>query len=257
MKIDWFTVIAQLINFGVLIWLLRRFLYKPVLNAVDAREKKIKSELDEANERQEQAKAELKKHRQQVAAFEADKQTAWNQLEQELGDKRKRELDAVKAEATELREQMKKRLDQETASLTQSFRENIRTGVFQVACKALDELSTGSLNHQIVEKLIHRLQNLTPEEKEKFQSAINGNQGGVEVATAFPIEDAQQKALAAVLTSDFGAQQQPEFVEKPSLVGGVELTVNDYSIAWNIDQYLNGLEKKTAALFSAKSSADV
>ena len=40
MKINWFTVIAQLVNFLILVWLMKRFLYKPILNAIDEREKK-------------------------------------------------------------------------------------------------------------------------------------------------------------------------------------------------------------------------
>ena len=41
MKIDWFTVFAQVINFLILVWLLKQFLYKPILNAIEARENKV------------------------------------------------------------------------------------------------------------------------------------------------------------------------------------------------------------------------
>jgi F-type H+-transporting ATPase subunit b len=58
MKINWFTVIAQIINFFVLVWLLRRFLYKPVLKAIDERENKIASELKDAKAKETEAKKE-------------------------------------------------------------------------------------------------------------------------------------------------------------------------------------------------------
>ena len=48
MLIDWFTVGAQVLNFLILVWLLKRFLYKPILNAIDAREKRIAAELADA-----------------------------------------------------------------------------------------------------------------------------------------------------------------------------------------------------------------
>ena len=41
MLIDWFTVGAQVVNFLILVWLLKRFLYRPILDAIDAREKRI------------------------------------------------------------------------------------------------------------------------------------------------------------------------------------------------------------------------
>ncbi len=49
MLIDWFTVVAQIVNFLILVWLLKRFLYKPILDALDAREKKIAKELADAD----------------------------------------------------------------------------------------------------------------------------------------------------------------------------------------------------------------
>ena len=48
MLIDWFTVGAQALNFLILVWLMKHFLYKPILNAIDAREKLIATELADA-----------------------------------------------------------------------------------------------------------------------------------------------------------------------------------------------------------------
>jgi len=52
MLIDWFTVGAQIVNFLILVWLLKHFLYKPILDAIDAREKKIAAELADAERRE-------------------------------------------------------------------------------------------------------------------------------------------------------------------------------------------------------------
>ncbi|HAB91660.1 MAG TPA: F0F1 ATP synthase subunit B, partial [Pseudomonas sp.] len=41
MSIDWITVLAQIANFLVLLWLLKRFLYRPILDGIDAREAEI------------------------------------------------------------------------------------------------------------------------------------------------------------------------------------------------------------------------
>ena len=61
MLIDWFTVIAQIINFLVLLLLLRRFLYKPILNAMEERERKVAERLESA--RQERVRAEEERAR--------------------------------------------------------------------------------------------------------------------------------------------------------------------------------------------------
>ena len=58
MLIDWFTVGAQALNFIILVWLLKRFLYKPILNTVDAREKRIAAELADADAKKAEAQKE-------------------------------------------------------------------------------------------------------------------------------------------------------------------------------------------------------
>ena len=58
MLIDWFTVGAQALNFLILVWLLRRFLYKPILHAIDAREKRIATELADADAKKAEAQRE-------------------------------------------------------------------------------------------------------------------------------------------------------------------------------------------------------
>jgi F-type H+-transporting ATPase subunit b len=58
MLIDWFTVGAQALNFLILVWLMKRFLYKPVLAAIDAREKRIAAELADAETKKTDAKKE-------------------------------------------------------------------------------------------------------------------------------------------------------------------------------------------------------
>ena len=68
MLIDWFTVGAQALNFIILVWLLKRFLYKPILNAVDAREKRIAAELADADAK----KAEAQKRARRVPTEERD-----------------------------------------------------------------------------------------------------------------------------------------------------------------------------------------
>ncbi|HQU90423.1 MAG TPA: F0F1 ATP synthase subunit B, partial [Denitromonas sp.] len=71
MLIDWFTVVAQLLNFLILVWLLKRFLYQPVLDAIDAREQRIAKELAQADATRDAAQAEQTHFREQQAALEA------------------------------------------------------------------------------------------------------------------------------------------------------------------------------------------
>src|ERR1700722_5731095 len=86
MQIDWFTVAAQILNFLVFMWLLKRFLYKPILDAIAAREKNIADQLADANTKKAEAQKEQDDFKQKSDAF--DKQKA------ELMSNAKKEADA-------------------------------------------------------------------------------------------------------------------------------------------------------------------
>ena len=58
MQIDWLTVAAQIVNFLVLIWLLQRFLYRPITNAMARREARIEERLSDARTRRKEAEEE-------------------------------------------------------------------------------------------------------------------------------------------------------------------------------------------------------
>src|ERR1700678_2344038 len=73
MLIDWFTVGAQVLNFIALVWLLKRFLYKPVLNAIDARERRVAAELANADLQMTEIKKSREELRAKNNAFDADR----------------------------------------------------------------------------------------------------------------------------------------------------------------------------------------
>src|SRR5277367_4579663 len=73
MLIDWFTVGAQAINFLILVWLLRRFLYKPVLAAIDAREKKVAAKIGDAESQEAKAKTAGEELRKRGEAFDSER----------------------------------------------------------------------------------------------------------------------------------------------------------------------------------------
>ena len=56
MLIDWFTIGAQALNFLILVWLMKLFLYAPILLAIDTREKRIAAELADADAKKAEAR---------------------------------------------------------------------------------------------------------------------------------------------------------------------------------------------------------
>src|SRR5574337_372341 len=76
MSIDWITVAAQIVNFLVLVWLLKRFLYRPILDGIDAREREIAERMGEAAQIRTAAEAAEADYEAQVASLRAGREGA-------------------------------------------------------------------------------------------------------------------------------------------------------------------------------------
>src|ERR1700689_4789484 len=108
MLIDWFTVGAQALNFVILVWLMKRYLYKPILDAIDAREKRIARELADANAKQVAAKKERAELQQKNQDFDRQRAALMNKAVDQasvesvrLLDEAQRAADAVSAQRQE------------------------------------------------------------------------------------------------------------------------------------------------------------
>src|ERR1700688_2445173 len=102
MLIDWFTVGAQALNFIILVWLLKRFLYKPILDAIDAREKRIATELADADAKKSEAQKERDEFQHKNEAFDQQRAALLSKATEEAKAERQRLLDEARQAAEAL-----------------------------------------------------------------------------------------------------------------------------------------------------------
>ena len=103
MPIDWFTVTAQAINFLILVWLLKRFLFKPILHAIDEREKGIADPLAEAEAKQAEREKEREEFQHKTEAFDQDRAALLKKATDDDAAERQRLLDQARKDADTLR----------------------------------------------------------------------------------------------------------------------------------------------------------
>ena len=250
MQINWFTVIAQVINFLVLVWLLKRFLYKPILKAVDDREKKIAAHVKDSNHLKEEAKKEQDDFAKKNADFDKQKK--------ELMDKAVADADAqsvkLLAEAKDAANKLSAKL--EAASKEKQQRANIdiakktQKEVFAITRKALAEIASESLEEQSVETFIKRVKDLNDEEKKRFIQAFRsdenlqvGRQLPILIRSAFDLPVKQQHNISKAVDAVLETKTPLQFKTATGIISGIELTTKGYKLAWSFSEYLDSLEK--------------
>src|ERR1700736_5749722 len=117
MLIDWFTVAAQITNFLLLVWLLKRFLYKPILGAMDAREQRIAAQLRDAETQKSEAEVQSKRLREAREEFERQKQALLSQAKAEAEATRQRLTEQARDEIVTLRLKWREALREEENAL--------------------------------------------------------------------------------------------------------------------------------------------
>ncbi len=243
MLIDWFTVGAQLLNFLVLIWLLKRFLYQPILTALDARERRISAELAAADQKKLQAQAEQDEFIRKNQEFEQQRAELFAVAHQEVKALRQQLLEEARQEANNLRLKQQEALRSEQKGLITAVSRRAQTEVLAIARQALQDLADISLEQHIVTVFIEKLQLLDHSQKQQMLSAVSNSEAPLLVRSAFELSPAQQVEIAQAMEKTFSIQNPLHFSTSEYLISGIELSSDGHKFSWTVADYLGSLEK--------------
>lgn len=256
MLIDWFTVAAQILNFIILIWLMKRFLYKPILTAIDAREKKIAAQLADAETKKAEARTERDEFQRKNEEFDGKRATMLSSATDEAKAEGQRLMDEARKAADALSVKRQETLRSDAHNLNQSIM--LRTGqeVFAIARKTLTDLAGVSLEERMSEVFCHRVRELDSETKARLSGPITAAAEPARVRSAFELPEEQRRTIQQALNETFSADIRIRFETEPELVSGIELATGGQKVAWSIAGYLTKLEKGVEELLQEKRTTD-
>jgi len=243
MLIDWFTVGAQALNFLILVWLMKHFLYKPILSAIDAREKRIAAELADADAKKAEAQKDRDEFQHKNEEFDQQRAGLLSKATDEANVERQRLLEEARKAADALRAKRQETLENDAHNLNQAVRRRTQQEVFAIARKALTDLATTSLDERMGEVFTRRLRELDGQTKAALAEALKTATEPALLRSAFDLPAEQRAVIQNALNETFSAEIHVRFETAPDLVGGIELTTNGQKVAWSITDYLASLEK--------------
>ena len=261
MLIDWFTVGAQVVNFVILVWLLKRFLYRPVLDAIDAREARIAQQIAEATATQVSALREQEDFKHRNEDLDARREALLKQATVEADVERQRLADAARQVADAAATRRRDAERHESERLRRGLAERTRAEVFAIARRVLADLADTSLDERVAAVFLRRLCALDTATLASLASGLDAGMPRATVRSAFVPSDAQREVLrsavvAALAPSRSGTAGSPidvVFETASDLSGGIELVVGGRKLGWNVAQYMDALEQvQDPAMPSAK-----
>lgn len=253
MLIDWFTVGAQVLNFLILVWLMKRFLYQPILHAIDEREKRIAAELSDADTKKTEAEKERDEFRKKNEVFEQQRVALLSQATIDAKAEGQRLLDEARQAADTLSAKRQEKLRNEVHHLNQAIRRRTQQEVFAIARQMLTDLATTSLEERLCEVFNRRLREMDAQAKEGLAEALKTALEPSLVRSAFDLSAEQRAVIQNALNETFSAEIHIRFETAPDLISGIELTTtNGQKVAWSIADYLVSLEKGVDKLLKEK-----
>jgi F-type H+-transporting ATPase subunit b len=245
MAIDAFTLIAQVVNFLVLLVLLRAFLFRPVQRVMAERERRIAEEHAVAERARSDAEAEARALHDERETLVAQRRERVAELERELERTRLERLDEVRAEAEAARASWRNDLERSRRDTADELRRLAPSLLADALRRGWRELADEDLEARAVTTFARRLAELDDDTRAALGAAVAA--GPVTVATAFEPTRAQREALTSALSGVSGVAGEVAFERDPVLVAGVALRAGDLRVGWSVDDHVSGLSRAWTA----------
>ncbi len=251
MSIDWITVAAQIANFLVLVWLLKRFLYRPILDGIDAREAEITSRMNEAVEAKSEAVATQADFHDQVRALHV----AQAEMSETIRKSAEGQRDALLADARDRMEReqasLQTHLDDEARKYTAQMHRVGAEALLSLTRKALTDLADVTLEEQMAQHLVQHLKLMVDD----LRTAA-GDASEAVVSSRDPLSPRIQDGLVAELKPffpDVGVIFEADAIQAPGLI----LRIGGAQLAWTVESYVDGLEALIGSQLASGDSMKV
>lgn len=239
MAIDWFTTGAQIINFLILVWLLKKLLFRPIIGAMERREQGLASRLQLVETQNNEAQALKNKYEKHLQQLQIEKDEVLSQARQQAETEKAELLQHLSEEIQQKKTQFDTEMRKEQQELGQLITRAFAEKSLMLCYKILSQLSDQTLEQRIIEHFLQHLSDLQEAEQTSIRQALMQDNPST-VITHFVLDTAVRQQIQNWFDS-FAPGSRLLFEQRDYLVCGIALEADGRSWEWNIDRYLKEL----------------
>jgi F-type H+-transporting ATPase subunit b len=233
-QLNWSTFLLEVVNFLVLVWILKRFLYKPVLEAIARRKAAIDKTLSDAQAKHEQAQTLELQYQNRLADWEREKEGLRAALTEELRVQRERLTADLHKALEQEREKERVLAERRLAEMEDHAAEQgVAKGV-QFTARLLERLASPELEARLATLVLEDLSQLPPAQRDALREACRDSQRPVKVASAFPLAEGQRSQLLQALREATRENLAATFEQDSSLVAGLRISAGPWTVRANL-----------------------
>jgi F-type H+-transporting ATPase subunit b len=252
MLIDWFTVGAQIVNFLILVLLLKHFLYGRIVRAMEAREARIAEQAREAEADRARARREAEILEEKTALLESERRNRFEQTEAEAREYRARLTGEARDEVNQLKAQWSEALTRQQDHFVQELKRNCAEQLCEMARRALADLADAALERQVLRTFLRMVESDTAGQ-EPLRAALGSAKTPVTISSSFSISKEERAETAQRLRESLVGEREILFEEDPALTCGIQLRGNSHVLSWNVAAYIDALAEELREAVTAES----
>ena len=244
MGFSWVTFIAQIVNLFVLVWLLKRFLYQPIVDTIAKRQSYIEGKVKNAEEAAIAAQKEQHIWEKKQADFDAERQARLDEVLAEIDRLKKEQEETIRREVNIRKEKMQADLNRETASLQLEIRNLMARHFLDLSRKVMVDLSGLSPIEQAILLFRKKMEKMTAQEKKKIKTIVS-KQTDIVISLSDKLSKKAEAELILFIRNTLGIGDQAaiRIQIEPDLILGVEMVAGDIAVEWNLKAYLESFEQ--------------
>jgi F-type H+-transporting ATPase subunit b len=249
MLIDWFTVGAQIVNFLVLVWLLKRYLYGRILRAIDARESTIAAQIADASAREAQAMQQLAQYQAKRDHFEQQCEAMLAQARADAEQRHAVMIEDARNRVRTLEERWQEELDRDRRAFLEDLRRRAAMEILAITRRVIADLTSMEVEQCAVQVFLKKIRSLDERAWTHFAGA------DLSIRSALQISEHQRTEILQTIEDRLGRSVDLRFDQASGMGVGLELSGNGFRISWNSETYFQELEEDLNEALSQKRGA--
>jgi alternate F1F0 ATPase F0 subunit B len=251
MNINWFEIIVQIINFFILLFILQKLFYKPVIKAMEDRQQGIRDIRNEADKKKKEADTLIQKYESSIKTFEENKAEEMNKARKEADEKKESIIETYKKEAEAKRESYLNEVNEEKEFFLHELRSTLGKSSIIIASKILKTISEEELTEKIFDVFINKIKSL---EKEKLEEEIKLDGEKIILISSAPLSDDQKNRFSEAISEKLDYSIEIGYEVDENLIMGFELNLESLTVHTNIENYLREAEDNIKKILDKKTS---
>ena len=251
MNINWFEIIAQMINFFILLFLLYKLFYKPVIKAMDDRQQRLLDTREKAEGKMKKADELIETYDHNLAELEKEKDRQLEMAKQEAQEKKEKLIEGYKEEAAQKRTDYLKEVEDEQERFIQDLRMALGHHAVKIAQQILETFSEEKLSEKVFDSFIQKVQAL---DEETLREDIESKDERIILISSETLSDQQKETLEKVLTEKLDTYKEIVYEVDDELIQGYELKLETVTVHTNVRKYLEEAEKNIQQMITKRTA---